>query len=289
MRNANLVHSSSHFCPSSTAPRGAATFYRPKTEKRPRCLSQIDHIIMCEPEWKVQIKCTELKSLLVPLNKEVHRVPSRMITVLYCSYWIPVQDSSPEVRDAGESRLLQSQVRRDAKETEWPNCDKIVYWKRTGKSPKSQEETQAKVPDLTDHQIFPALNPLFDPKEHSVSLTTVEENSKEQPKILTTVKTFGIQKQPQIGIQLNPLRGTVSKPMDRRCVNTPWATRASWLLGEGWHRSMDFGCRLKVCTLFCLLFFSFKLQLREHFLMFRSEISCILEQRQQLFFVSRQF
>ena len=50
MRNTNLVHSSSHFCPSSTAPRGSATFFRPKSEKRPRCLSQIDHIHVCVSE-----------------------------------------------------------------------------------------------------------------------------------------------------------------------------------------------------------------------------------------------
>ena len=65
---------------------------------------------------------------------------------------------------------------------------KLCTGQKLEKSPKSQEETQAKVPDLIDHRIFPALNPLFDPKEHSVSLTTVEENPKEQPKILTTVE-----------------------------------------------------------------------------------------------------
>ena len=48
MRNTHLVHSSSHFVPSSTAPLGAATFYRKATEKRQRCLSQIDHICVSE-------------------------------------------------------------------------------------------------------------------------------------------------------------------------------------------------------------------------------------------------
>ena len=81
------------------------------------------------------------------------------------------------------------------------------------KSPKSHEETQATVPDLTDHRIFPALNPLFDPKEQSESLTTVEENPKEHSEILTTVEIFGIPEQPQIGIQLNPLR---SRPDQER-------------------------------------------------------------------------
>jgi hypothetical protein len=106
-------------------------------------------------------------------------------------------------------------------ETRQELSDLIVTKLSTGKNcllekpPKSQEETQTKVPDLTDHRFLPALNPLFDPKEHSVSLTTVEENSKEQPKILTTVETFGIQRQPQIGIQLNPLRSRPDQERER--------------------------------------------------------------------------
>ena len=87
-------------------------------------------------------------------------------------------------------------------------------WKKTPKEPKSQ------APDLTDHRIFPALNPLFNPKEHPTSLTTVEENPKEQSKILTTVENFGIQKQPQIGIQLNPLRSRPDQERDRENLTT---------------------------------------------------------------------
>ena len=83
------------------------------------------------------------------------------------------------------------------------------------KSPKSHEETQAKVPDLTDHRIFPALDPLLYPKEQSESLTTVEENSKEKSESLTTVGNFGIQEQPQIGIQLNPLRSRPDQERER--------------------------------------------------------------------------
>ena len=44
LKNTHLVVSNTRFCPPKTAPLGSSTYHTPETEKRPRRLSQIDHI-----------------------------------------------------------------------------------------------------------------------------------------------------------------------------------------------------------------------------------------------------
>ena len=48
LKNTNLVASSTRFCPPKTAPLGSGTYYTPKTEKREKRLSQIDHICVSQ-------------------------------------------------------------------------------------------------------------------------------------------------------------------------------------------------------------------------------------------------
>ena len=193
----------------STAPRGSTTFYRPKTEKRPRCLSQIDHTCVSE-RYKSNVQSS--KAYWYPSIRKYTEPYDHGLVAIEFRFKITVRTSEMQA-NLDYSSLKCEKTRQELSDLIGTKLAKL------GKSPKGHEETHhflTKAPDLTDLRIFPAPNPLSVPKEQSESLTKVEDNPKQpgpeaEPRISPSLNADVEAFTPAMGAEINAEFNTLIK------------------------------------------------------------------------------